>query len=291
MLARLREAGGKVVLDTKRVFGIRDTVCVALCCRLPGGLWMKLCENGCKLILSPCMTYLQDDQEKTFRELPPTAIHFQSEYQKSKLWDSYHSWGCESGFVIPGAFEIDDFPYAPAKRDSSFVVGKLARPAITKWPRDLWDTIGKVRSGSGVDVRALCMAFGHALRSHVGVPPEWVTSLAANELDSVTFLSRCHVLYCAGQQDTENDPRVGMEAMAVGVPVIADARGGWSESIVSGETGILVNSSTEGIEAMRELAANEQKRLAMAARARVAVAARRDPIRIGGKWREVLESL
>jgi len=75
-----------------------------------------------------------------------------------------------------------------------------------------------------------------------------------------------------------------LEAMAAGVPIVAEDRGGWLEMIQHGRTGYLCDTSAAVGDYVRRLAAHEPRRLRIAQQAREAVVdtlAAPEPI-----WRE-----
>jgi glycosyltransferase involved in cell wall biosynthesis len=95
------------------------------------------------------------------------------------------------------------------------------------------------------------------------------------------------VLLAMGDVD-ENWPRVGLEAMASGVPVIAPNRWGWREMIQDDSTGMLCETDDDVMMAIEVLAHNKPKRerIARAARKWVEDYAASDEIWQG--WEKVL---
>jgi hypothetical protein len=234
------------------------------------------------------MNYAIGDAERVFRDCPPTMGHFQSKYQASCLGEKYKSWGCEKQVIIPGAFELDDFPFSPRPRDG-FCVGKLARAAPTKWPVGLWKVLGEVKA-KVPDTSALCMAWSGFLEQLLGHPPSWANCLRQDSISSLEFMDRCHALYC-GMAETENDPRVGMESMARGVPVVADRKGGWGESIQDNVSGLLVDGPFESMNALRKLGEDDEFRMEIVHNARRSVEEKRNPEILGPLWKSALELL
>ena len=66
----------------------------------------------------------------------------------------------------------------------------------------------------------------------------------------------------------ENWPRIGLESMAAGVPLVCQNAWGWREMIVDGQTGFLTNSDEEMAFRLAQLAYDEDLRQAMIRRAR-----------------------
>ena len=66
----------------------------------------------------------------------------------------------------------------------------------------------------------------------------------------------------------ENWPRIGLEAMAAGVPLVCQNQWGWKEMIEDGQTGFLTNSDEEMAFRLAQLAYDEDLRQAIIERAR-----------------------
>jgi glycosyltransferase involved in cell wall biosynthesis len=93
----------------------------------------------------------------------------------------------------------------------------------------------------------------------------------------------------AGGQAVENWPRVGLEAMAAGVPVIADNRGGWREMIRHGRTGYLCDNDDQFAEYTARLACDETLRVQIARQARETLETElARPQEIWAGWKQLL---
>jgi glycosyltransferase involved in cell wall biosynthesis len=292
--ARLIEAGCAIVHNPEAIQRLKDALCVDFCCQAAVLGWKGLKARGCRLIHVPCMCKHEVRDRQSFHGSPPDAVVFQSEYQKSKLWPMYALWTTPRYALIHGAFELADFPYKPRQRGAQFVVGKLARAnSETKWPPHLWDIIGRARELSGVDIRLLCMGWDAALEARLGKPPEWAKCLPINTMTSREFLSNCHVLFCAGQADKENWPRVGLEAMAMGVPIIADNAGGWPEMLETEEEtyGVLCKIDAEWALSVWSCARWERARLRICHAARKRVEQLANECDIGLPWDKLIREV
>lgn len=81
-------------------------------------------------------------------------------------------------------------------------------------------------------------AYAETLRAHAaGLPVQWLGSLDTDEA-SRAFLSSLHVF--AQVSEPAGCPNASLEAMALGVPVVATEVGGMAEQVVHGLTGALV---------------------------------------------------
>ena len=87
----------------------------------------------------------------------------------------------------------------------------------------------------------------------------------------------------------ENWPRVGLEAMAAGVPLVCENRWGWREMVRDGETGFLADSDEEIVCHLTQLAYDEPLRQKFIRRAREHVEQLADAERIGGSGESCLE--
>ena len=90
----------------------------------------------------------------------------------------------------------------------------------------------------------------------------------------------------AADGQKENRPRMGLEAMTAGVPVVAENQGGCAGMIRHGQTGLLANSPNEIAEHLQRLSGDEPYRLALAQNAREAVERGElcDPQRLWEQW-------
>lgn len=246
---------------------------------------------GCKTCHSACMSFV-NRRENIFAFCPPDASHFQSQYQKDQLWPQYAEWGVKRYAIIRGAFDPSDFPFSPRPHMAGepFYVGRLARAARSKWSPHIFPILKAVRD-RGIDVRFLGMAWTDDLSQWLGEPPEWAECLPENSITSQEFLARCHCLICPNASDKENCPRVGLEAMAAGVPVIADNLGGWPEMIVHGSTGLLCGTTRDYVDNIAWMANEHELRIGIAECAHGDVSVLICPHVIGREWMELFESL
>ena len=200
----------------------------------------------CKIIWMNCMNALfaevrLDHQNNGCFD----AYVFQSEFQRDQLTPQLNKWGyrAEQGHVIRGAFEVDDFEFKPLHHEPGEVlnVGHLSRAGVDKYPADLWRQYNHVPHS----ISARVMAWSDEIQDKVGPRPVWAEVFPACYETTAEFLSKIHVLAPGFGCCTENWPRVGLEAMAAGVVVVAENKGGWKEMIDTGITGWLCDTWQE----------------------------------------------
>lgn len=230
----------------------------------------RLREMQCPLVWSNCMTWLFDAERKFYRESSPFDAHmFQSEFQRRSLEEELVEFGYtpDRGHLIRGAFDLDDWPFQPRAHASSevFVVGRAARPDKDKWSSNTWSIYERIQFRNK---RALMLGMNDRTHQKLGTPPEWADCLRPMAIDAKQFYANLHCLLPVNGGARENWPRAGLEAMAAGVPIVAQNEWGWREMIEHGETGFLGNCDEELAHYAAMLAYDEGLRLAIANNAR-----------------------
>lgn len=234
------------------------------------------------------------DQEKRHYALfgPFDAYHCQSRFQIEKLSPILSQYGTRPGQIhlIRGAFDPAEFPFAPRahEAESPFTVGRLSRAAIAKYSTNTWRIIDRVNYPAK---KYRVMGFSDDVRRQIGEPPAWAETLPPGAMASAEFFRGLHCYCQLNGGDEENWPRAGLEAMSAGVPIVVEARGGWTEMLEHGITGFVCRSDQELAHAIARLAWDEKFRLAIAARARKALGKLADPQKILAGWKKLFDSL
>jgi hypothetical protein len=280
--------------DLVDVAGLAGSIVVAFCNPTFCDAAPFLRALGCRLVWVNCMTW-PFPGELSLSDLggPFDAYVFQSRFQRAILYRCLARYGVrrEQCFLIRGAFDVTQFPFRPRSRaaDDDFVMGRLARPDLDKWHPDLWTIY------TGIDItrkRVRLMGWTENLSRHCGPPPEWAETLAPAEQSTHEFLSSLHCFVPVNGGARENWPRVGLEAMATGVPIVTENQWGWPEMIRSGESGLLARDYRELISHVKRLAEDESMRLELAHNARRRLEMRLAPVeRIVSQWRSLWQSL
>jgi len=272
---------------------------------LQGGTVVSFCNShflrganqfrslGCKIVWVGCMNWLFAEERKHYRRHGPFDRYvFQSEYQRSKLMPQLAKFGVkpERCRLMRGAFAWNEYPFRPLthERGEPFVVGRISRAAKDKFSRETWAIYRRI----GHPIRARLMAWNGQVRKKLGEPPEWAECLATRAESTGEFLGKLHCMMQVNGGASENWPRSGLEAMACGVPVVAENRWGWREMIRHGQTGFLADNADELAFQAARLAGDEEFRIRIAGRARrVLEEELANPLAIWAGWKELLEGL
>jgi Glycosyl transferases group 1 len=226
---------------------------------LPGSVVVSFCnseflihatrfrELGCPIVWVNCMTFLFDQEKKHYAEHGAfDAFVFQSEFQRQQLEPQLTPLGYspELGHLIRGAFDLHEFEFAPRlhARGDVFVVGRMARPDTDKWSSNTWPIYSAIQYANK---RALMLGMDDRTHEKLGASPVFADCLKPMAISVKQFLSTLHCLLPVNGGARENWPRAGLEAMAAGVPIVAQNDWGWREMIEHGVTGFLGSDDCE----------------------------------------------
>jgi hypothetical protein len=248
---------------------------------------------GCKIVWLGCMNWLFPQERLHYRRYGVFDRYvFQSDYQRAELGPQLarHGYDESRGRIIHGALDVAEFPFRP--RDhlaaETFVIGRLSRASPDKFSPNTWRIYGRVPG----PIAARVMGWDASIEARVGRPPPWAECLPPGAETPQAFFSQVHCLAQAGGEAVENWPRVGLEAMAAGVPLVVERRGGWQEMIRHGQTGYLAGSDEEMTGCIARLAADRVQRRRIVEQARAAVENElADPNVLWRQWSELLEEL
>ena len=225
---------------------------------------------GCRIVWANCMTWMFGKEKQHYQEHGTfEAYMFQSEFQRSMLEPELAKFGYEpsQGHTIRGAFDFRQWPFDPRQHPprSPFVVGRVARPDPDKWSSNTWPIYERIQYPRK---RALMMGIDDRVRKKLGPEPTWADCLKPGALNTVDFFRQLHCLLPVNGGARENWPRAGLEAMACGVPIVAQKAWGWLEMIEHGVTGFLGECDEELAHYTAMLAWDEDLRLTIARQAR-----------------------
>jgi hypothetical protein len=295
--AKLEGIGCRTVRTTphglRNVPGLAGSVIVSFCNSQFLRHAERFRELGCRIVWVGCMTWLFSDERRHYRRHGPFDRYvFQSAYQQSELQPQLAKFGVrpEQCHRIRGAFFGDEFPFQPRPHEpkAPFVIGRLSRAAADKYSATTWSVYRRIPHA----IRARVMAWSRQVERKLGQPPEWAECLPVRSETPQQFLRKLHCLLQVNGGAAENWPRSGLEAMASGVPIVAQNRWGWKEMIRHGRTGYLADSDDELAFYAARLAYDEDHRLELIHRAEQSL---RDelaaPEKIRAGWRALFQGL
>lgn len=231
----------------EQIDGLPGSIAVGFCNAAFLRCAKRLREMECRLVWANCMTWLFDAEREFYRESGPfDAFMFQSEFQRSELEPQLAEYGYtpELGRLIRGAFDVDEWDFAPRPhaRREEFVIGRAARPDSDKWSSNTWRIYDRIQYPRK---RALMLGMDDRTRKKLGTAPNWADCLRPMALPARDYFRQLHCTLPINGGARENWPRVGLEAMAAGVPIVAQNLWGWRDMIVHGETGFLGDCDEE----------------------------------------------
>lgn len=249
---------------------------------------------GCPIIWVNCMTFLFDQEKRFFAEHGLfEAMVYQSDFQRSQLEPQLAQLGYDpaTGHMIRGAFDCGDWTFAPRPHSPGdvFVVGRVARPDPDKWSSNTWPIYERIQVRNK---RALLLGMDERTHAKLGKPPVWADCLKPMAIPVKQFFATLHCLLPVNGGARENWPQAGLEAMAAGVPIVAQNDWGWREMIEHGVTGFLGSCDEELAHFSAMLAYDEELRRRIAAAARQCLEHElAAPERLWAGWQQVFESV
>jgi glycosyltransferase involved in cell wall biosynthesis len=238
------------------------------------------------------MTFLMAEERNHYRQHGLFDVHVvNSAFQRQQVTPQLNMYGDPHVVHVPTPFWADEWKHKPRKRAGEFVIGRLSRSAGDKYSSNTWKIYGKIRDALQEPLRARVMAWSPRLASKLGQPPAWAEALPEKRESAQEFLHSLHCMVHRSGGARENRPRVCLEAMACGVPVVAENECGWPELIKHGKTGFLCDSHDDFVKYVKLLAEDEKLRRKVAKRARRRLSAVADNMAIGEQWVEILEGL
>ena len=272
--------------------GLAGSVVVGMCNSHVTKARKLLYDLRCRLVWVNCMTFMFPEETAAWRIAPAEAYVFQSHFQQDELERRLLPLGYNHGMghLIRGAFAFDELPFAPTPHadQSPFVIGRLARPDLDKWSSNHWNILARVPYAQR---RAVAMGWTMQLTRKCGQPPPWAETFTPQQITCQEFLGRCHAMLGLNGGARENWPRIGLEAMAAGVPLVAQNEWGWKEMIEDGVSGFLTRSDEEMAFRLAQLAYDEDLRQAIIECGRAHVRELACPERIGAQWCKLFASL
>jgi glycosyltransferase involved in cell wall biosynthesis len=186
------------------------------------------------------------------------VVHISEWMKNSSLYE---------GVIHYSPINIDKFKPAPRKTYNQFTVGRLSRDTQDKFSENDPSLFREI-VGFGCRVKLMgATILGPSLDGHKGIE-----ILPASAEEPVRFLNSLDCfIYRTHDSWTEPFGRVVMEAMACGLPVVCENRGGYVELIEHEKNGFLFSTTEEAVNIIKKLESDrklcrrigEQARLTM----------------------------
>ncbi len=309
---RLVSIGVKSVFSTpdtlhapRDPLGLRGSIVVSFC-NSHFMEWVRAFDRlGCTIVWVPCMNWLFPKEQMWLRVCGQfDAYVFQSDYQQAQLAPQIgnlvkmgtHRFYPDRFHRIPGAFDASEFPFRPRERlvGGPFVIGRLSRSmgkpsgeaAVEKYPRDLWRQYEAIKEVVP-ELEARVMGWNEGIEDRCGTPPEWAECLPDGAETSQEFLASLHCMVPGIGCTAENWPRVGLEAMASGVPLVVEQKGGWPEMLSMGSATNRRSQKADVVDMARDNAVRSQ----FAHIQRAWLEELTDPATIWPKWKTLFEEI
>ena len=246
---------------------------------------------GCKVVWVNCMNWLFGHEKRIYAVHGPfDAYVCQSRFQLETLAGQLAKYGVPRGRLhhIPGAFDPGEFRFAPRPHADEFVFGRLSRQAPDKFSTRTWPIADRVNYSPK---RYRVLGWDPVIANAIGQPPAWAECLPAGQETAAEFLASLHAMVQINGSAVENWPRVGLEAMAAGVPICTEHRGGWPEMIVDGVTGYTCETDEELAYRISRLAWDEPLRLEIAAAGRERLLELCNPDDLWPRWDRLFQEV
>lgn len=276
--------------------GIKGSIVISFCNSRFLAEAARFRKLGCRVVWVNCMTFLFDSEQRHMDEHGLfDAFVFQSEFQRGELVARLARWALtrtddERCHLIRGAFSFDDWPFEPRPhgKGEEFVIGRIARPDADKWSSNLWPIYNAIPYDRK---RARLMGWTSTLTKKCGQAPKYAHTLAPQSESPQEFFSQLHATLPINGGAKENWPRAGLEAMAAGVPIVAQNEWGWKEMVEHGASGYLGSTDKELAYYAARLAYDEDHRMEVAHAGRKRVEQLADSQEIASRWLKLFSFL
>ena len=140
--------------------------------------------------------------------------------------------------------QMQDLEFFYKEPTDQFVLGRVSRPDVAKFPKDLWKTYQQIKTPKAK--RIFINSFDQNVANKVGNIPEGLDVLLYRpyEIDINDFLAKCHMIFQQNDNSGESFGRYILEAMYSGIPLVLES--GWALNEI-GEPGVhyLAGKTTE----------------------------------------------
>lgn len=196
-----------------------------------------------KTIFVNCMTFLFNEEKR--QHIQGTIKY--SLYQRPQVMQEHQErlelLGSRAHFYhfIP-YFKGDSLEYS-VKDEGQIHIGRISRDAKDKYT----PFNGSIYNGilSPYPKTGIFLGYGAHGLSVTGTLPDWIKTYVNHSKLPVKDFYNLVDFIVQPTNTTENWPRIGLEAMHSGVPLVVDNRGGWKYMIAHGVDGFLCDNPTD----------------------------------------------
>lgn len=272
----------------------------------PGTEVRTICSHNADL---HCFHYYPPMDEADFRDLPPRVLntsllvnHWYKDVPAVPglryLFLSEES-RVRTGASIPSKFSrvllnpVADKFFTIRREEVPCSVGRHSRDALFKFPTDFFDVTEAIKPGQ-LDVMVLGApaAIQQFVASNLSQLKNNYWLLPFGSLSVPAFLRRPQIyLYQTRNDFAETCPMNILEAMAAGIPVVAERKGGIASLIESGQTGFLCESQPDYIEACLRLLDDQSLRRQISVAAQQSVRERASMAGFENRYLRCIEEL
>lgn len=266
-----------------------DDAVISFCSRVFMADLEKINRHTKRVCFVNCMTFLWKEEKETANKGLISHFLYQREGILKDHQRQLQVLGSKAKFLrFNPYFDASSLDFSV--KDQEFTqIGHISRPDQDKFSKDTLHIYEYMVSPK--IKRAHFLGFDERSQAKIGKPYNWIKTYrdqrefpVKNFYDTIDFVVQ-------PTDTTENWPRIGLEAMYSGKPLVVDNRGGWRSMIRHGETGFLCDTPRDFIYWGSRLAYEPELRL------RIAEAARKSAIEMsceevsGVSWQFVFESL
>ena len=217
------------------------------------GQWIRLAHpNRIVLVYN---THQPDRLRKTIARVRAAGRWPEIVYTSASLRDMHGG----HGLVLESPIDLARFPRIKRNAERAFTIGRLSRDTPEKHHRE---DMAVYRELAAEGVRIRIMGGTKLSRELAGVPN--IELLPAGAEDPAAFLASLDCFfYRTAPHWYEGFGRVVFEAMATGLPVVCENRGGFASYLTHGRDVLLFERSADALAHVRRLRTNPLLRSAM----------------------------
>ncbi len=198
-----------------------------------------------RTIFVNCMTWLFDSEKLMHSSNNIAFSLYQRDQVRADHEKTLRSIGSKAQFLtFTPYFRKNGFEFRQKDQEFTYL-GRISRQDADKYAANTLHIYEYIVAPKWK--RGIFLGFDQRSEQKIGKLPSWIVGFAdQNQLPVEKFYEMLDFIV-QPTDTTENWPRIGMEAMASGVPLVVDNRGGWQYMIEHGKNGFLCNNDRDFI--------------------------------------------